>query len=288
MIQEFGRAKINLTLDILRKREDGFHEISMLMQTVKLADTVELSKISSGITLDMDATEIVGGETIPVDEKNLACKAAKAVCDYCGEDFGVAINLHKKIPAAAGLAGGSADAAAVIRGMNRLYGLRLNNEKLCKIGEQVGSDVPFCIVGGTCLAEGRGEILTKLPDLKEMAVVLAKPRGEIPTGWAYNTYDLNPVKERLKNDEIISLLNSGDYDEAFKKFANVFEGVAVKKYPVIEKYKSKMLDAGAKVALISGTGPTVFALTDKKNSEKIASSVDGMGAQVYITKTFSC
>lgn len=288
MIQEFGRAKINLTLDILRGREDGYHEIESIMQTVGLADTVELSKIPDGIKLQMDASEILGGELIPVDEKNLAYKAAVAVCEYCGKNFGVAINLTKKIPAAAGLAGGSADAAAVIRGLNRLYNLRLSTEELCEIGAKIGSDISFCVVGGTCLAEGRGEILTRLPDLKKFSVVLMKPRGEIPTGWAYKTFDELPEEKIIRppTKKIISLLETGEYEEAFSKFANVFEPVALKKFPAIEKYKQKMLESGAKVALMSGSGPTVFALAEKSDAEKIAASVEGQGAQVFVTEIF--
>ena len=286
MIQEICRAKINLTLDILPdKRSDGYHEISTIMQTIKLADILELSEISSGIKFNMDASEIIGGEDIPTDEKNLVYRAAVAVSEFCGKNFGVSINLQKKIPTGAGLAGGSSDAAGVIRGMNRLFNLRLTNEELCKIAEKVGSDVPYCINGGTCLAEGRGEKLTRLPDLKNFSVVLVKPRGEISTAWAYKTFDELPEPEHLPTAEIVELLNGGEYETAFKKFANVFELVAVKKIPAIEKYKNKMIAAGAKVALMSGSGSSIFALTDKDNVEKIVSDIEGQGGQIFITET---
>lgn len=284
MIQEFARAKINLTLDILKRREDGYHEVEMLMQTVELADVVELSKISAGIKL-----QVFGGENIPADEKNLAWQAAAAVQNYCGENFCVGINLTKKIPQAAGLAGGSSDAAAVIRGMNKLFGLKLSVGELCEIGATVGSDVPFCIVGGTCLATGRGEILTKLPDFKKYFVVLLKPRGEISTAWAYKTFDEIPA-EKISHPatiEIIKLLDFGEYEQAFAKFKNVLEPVALKKFPAITKYKEKMLDAGAKFSMMSGSGPTIFALAeDEVTAKKIASSVEGQGVQIFITKIF--
>ena len=277
MLKELARAKINLTLDILGVRADGYHEVSMIMQTIELADELELKKISSGIRLAMD-----GGKNIPTDERNLAWRAAIEFQKFCGKDLGVAISLTKKIPSAAGLGGGSSDAAAVIRGMNRLYELNLTENELCTIGERVGSDVPFCVIGGTCLAEGRGEILTKLKPLKKFSVVLAKPEGEISTAWAYKTYDEDPAQIHPPTKEIILQLERGNYDAAFKNFSNVLESVALKKIPAIDEIKNKFLDAGAKVALMSGSGSTVFALTDEANAERIATSVDD--AQIFITK----
>lgn len=284
MLKELARAKINLTLDIKGLRADGYHEVSMIMQTIELADELELKKISDGVKLSMDATKIIGGELIPTDEKNLAWRAALEVQKFCGKGLGVSISLTKKIPAAAGLAGGSADAAAVIRGMNRLYELNLTEGELCKIGEGVGSDVPFCIIGGTCLAEGRGERLTRLSPMKRFSVVLAKPRGEISTAWAYKTYDEDPAKTHPPNEKIIEQLARGEYDAAFKNFSNVLEGVALKKIPVVADCKSQMLAAGAEVALMSGSGPTIFALTDAEHVKQIAESVKD--AQIFITKIF--
>jgi len=285
MLREMARAKVNLTLDILGVRADGYHEVSMILQTIELADEVTLKKIPGGVSLTMDATGIIGGENIPIDEKNLAWIAALEFQKFCGKNLGVAIELVKKIPAAAGLAGGSADAAAVIRGMNRLYDLNLTENELCAIGERVGSDVPFCIIGGTCLAEGRGEILTRLAPVKKFNVILAKPDGEISTAWAYKTYDANPATIHPPTQEIIAQLERGDYDSAFKKFSNVLENVALKKIPAVADCKKKFLAAGASVALMSGSGPTVFALTDNNASaKKIAASIDA--AQVFITKIF--
>ena len=285
MLTELARAKVNLTLDVLSKRADGYHEVSSILQMLELSEEVELKKFSGGISLKMDATKIPGGETVPHDEKNLAWRAAVEVQKFCGKNLGVAIELVKKIPAAAGLGGGSADAAAVIRGMNRLYELNLTDEELCKIGAVIGSDVPFCIVGGTCLATGHGELLTRLAPIKKFNVVLAKPHGEISTAWSYKTYDENPVDTHLPTQEIIAQLADENYDAAFKNFGNLLEGVAIKKIPAIADCKNKMLAAGAKVALMSGSGPTVFALTDDdKAVEKIAAAVDD--TEIFITKTF--
>jgi len=287
MLKENARAKINLTLDITGTRADGYHEVAMILQTIELADEVELKKISGGINLKMDAAEIIGGESIPTDEKNLAWKAAVEFQKFFGKNFPVAISLKKKIPAAAGLAGGSADAAAVIRGMNRLYELNLTEDELCKIGERVGSDVPFCIIGGTCLAKGRGEILTRLAPIKNFGVVLAKPQGEISTAWAYKTYDENPAKTHPPTEKIIVQLENKNYDAAFKNFSNVLENVALKKISTVADCKSKMLAAGAKVALMSGSGPTVFALTDDDLTlKKIVASVENLNTQIFITKIF--
>lgn len=283
MLKELARAKINLTLDILGVRADGYHEVSMIMQTIDLADELTLEKIAGGVTLATDATGIAGGETIPNDERNLAWKAAVEVQKFCGKDLGVAIELTKKIPAAAGLAGGSADAAAVIRGMNRLYDLHLTEDELCAIGARVGSDVPFCIIGGTCLSEGRGEILTRLAPVKKFSVVLAKPDGEISTAWAYKTYDAQPATVHPPTQEIIAQMASGDYDAAFKNFSNVLESVAIQKIPAVADCKRKFLSAGARVALMSGSGPTVFALTDDDaTAQRIAAAV--AAAQIFITK----
>lgn len=286
MLRELANAKINLTLDIIGTRRDGYHEVSMLMQSVELADELTLQKKSGGIELRMDAVGIAGGENIPIDQRNLAWRAAEEFQKFCGRDLGVSIAIVKKIPSAAGLAGGSADAAAVIRGMNRLYDTRLTEADLCEIGAHVGSDVPFCIIGGTCLAEGRGEILTRLAPTKKFIVILAKPDGEISTAWAYKTYDEKPSTIHPPNLEIIEQLERGNYDAAFKNFYNVLENVAVQKIPAIADCKRKMLAAGAHVALMSGSGPTVFALTDDDSTaKKIAAAVKNSGTKIFITKS---
>lgn len=279
MVKEFARAKINLTLDILGKRADGYHEVEMIMQTLELADIIELE------TADEISLKISGNDSLPTDEKNLAYRAVLEVQKYCAKNFGVAITLTKNIPSAAGLAGGSSDAAAVIRGLNKLYDLNLSIDEMLKIGAEIGSDVPFCIIGGTCLAYGRGENLKRLNDLDIFDVILIKPKGEISTAWAYKTYDENPATIHPPNYEIIKLLDEKNYKAAFEKFSNVLEPVAVQKIPEIATYKKFLQDSGAKVAMMSGSGSTVFALTDKTAAEKIAEKFKG-DAQIFITKTF--
>lgn len=287
-MKELARAKINLTLDILGKREDNFHEVKMIMQTLELADEVILSKSSGGIFFAMDATKIFGGENIPTDEKNLAYRAVSELEKICGKNFDVEINLLKKIPAAAGLAGGSSDAAAVLRGMNKLFDLNFSAEELCKIGEKIGSDIPFCIIGGTCLAEGRGEILTKLDDMKKFSVILIKPHGEISTAWSYKTFDEMPAEKIIhpQTEKIIELLGAKNFSAAFQKFSNVLEPVALKKFPEIETYEQKMILAGAEFSMMTGSGPTVFSLVEEKNLEKVFDGVKNLDAQIFVTKIF--
>ena len=183
MISVEANAKINLTLDILGVRPDGYHEVKMVMQSVGLFDTIHLKKQPEGISLRLDTAEL------PADETNLAWKAARIFRDVYKIQSGVSISVEKRIPIAAGLAGGSTDAAGVLIGMNRLFETGLSAKALCSLGEKIGSDVPFCIEGGTMLATGRGELLRRLPDLPALSVVLAKPPVSVSTAWAYKTYD---------------------------------------------------------------------------------------------------
>jgi 4-diphosphocytidyl-2-C-methyl-D-erythritol kinase len=264
----------------LGKRADGFHEVEMIMQTLELSDIIELE------TADEIILKISGNDSLPTDEKNLAYRAAVEVQKFCDKNFGVAITLTKRIPSAAGLAGGSSDAAAVIRGLNKLYNLNLSVADMLEIGAKIGSDVPFCVIGGTCLASGRGETLTPLKDLKTFDVVLIKPQGEISTAWAYKTYDENPAKVHPPNAEIIRLLEKNDYGAAFKKFSNVLEPVAIQKIPEISTYKKFLQDSGVDFAMMSGSGSTVFALTDKTTAENILKNFSDETAQIFITKTF--
>ena len=183
MVTIEANAKINLTLDILGKRPDGFHEVAMVMQTIGLHDTMVMEKTESEIELSISVP------WLKADEKNLAWRAAELMRQEFNLGGGVRMELTKRIPIAAGLAGGSADAAAVLKGMNDLYGLQLSEEKLCELGARLGSDIPFCIKGGTMLATGRGEVLKRLSDMPETWVVLAKPRISVSTAWAYQNYD---------------------------------------------------------------------------------------------------
>ena len=279
-------AKINLTLDILGTRADGYHEVEMIMQSIALADTVELTKIDKGIKLEIDASAVASGDTLTTDNQNLAYRAAQLMLDEYKIESGVFIRLTKKIPIAAGLAGGSTDAAAVIRGINKLFNLHLTSDELCAIGSKIGSDVPFCIVGGTCLAYGRGEKLKRLPDLPAIPIILIKPRGAIPTAWAYKEYDSDKSTEHPDTNAICEAFNIYDYEAAFELLFNVLERVAVKKCPAILQFKEKLIEADVIAAMMSGSGPTVFGIAKTQNDAvKIADSFKNNGAQVFVTET---
>ena len=282
MVTVEANAKINLTLDILGKRPDGFHEVAMVMQTIGLHDTLVMEKTERDIELSINVP------WLKADEKNLAWRAAELIRQEYGLEGGVRIELTKRIPVAAGLAGGSADAAAVLKGMNDLYGLQLDEEKLCELGARLGSDIPFCIMGGTMLATGRGEILTRLSDMPETWVVLAKPRISVSTAWAYQNYDEQGAERHPDNEAIKQAIDRGNRKAVAGLLCNVLESVTIKKYDVIAEYKQMMLDKGAMASMMSGSGPTVFGLA--KNREQAESIADVLrqetNADVFVTRTF--
>ena len=282
MVTVEANAKINLTLDILGKRPDGFHEVAMVMQTIGLHDTLVMEKKERDIELSINVP------WLKADEKNLAWRAAELIRQEYGLEGGVRIELTKRIPVAAGLAGGSADAAAVLKGMNDLYGLQLDEEKLCELGARLGSDIPFCIMGGTMLATGRGEVLTRLSDMPETWVVLAKPRISVSTAWAYQNYDEQGAERHPDNEAIKQAIARGNRKAVAGLLCNVLESVTIKKYDVIAEYKQMMLDKGAMASMMSGSGPTVFGLA--KNREQAESIADVLrqetNADVFVTRTF--
>jgi 4-diphosphocytidyl-2-C-methyl-D-erythritol kinase len=205
-----------------------------------------------------------------------------------GIEGGVRIELTKRIPVAAGLAGGSADAAAVLKGMNDLYGLKLDEEKLCELGARLGSDIPFCIKGGTMLATGRGEVLTRLSDMPETWVVLAKPRISVSTAWAYQNYDEQGAERHPDNEAIKQAIARGNRKAVAGLLCNVLESVTIKKYDIIAEYKQMMLDKGAMASMMSGSGPTVFGLAkSREQAESIADVLrQKTNADVFVTRTY--
>lgn len=257
-----ANAKINLTLDILGTREDGYHEVAMIMQEISLHDTLNMGKINQGISL----TIVIEGQqgTLPADESNLCWKAAALVQKEYNLQEGVEIHLTKRIPMAAGLAGGSADAAAVLKGMNHLFRLGMTEARLCELGARLGSDIPFCIMGGTMLATGRGEILTRLPSFPRLSVVLAKPPVGVSTAWAYKTYDAGYDGPHPDNEAMLEAIHGGDAHKAANLLCNVLEGVTETEHPVIADYKRLMMEHGAMASMMSGSGPTVFGLVREK------------------------
>ena len=278
-------AKINLTLDILGKRPDGYHEVSMIMQSVGLADELCLEKQAAGRGIEL----VCDKPGLPVDSRNLAYRAAELVLSTYKIASGVRIGLKKRIPMAAGLAGGSADAAAVLRGLNELFSLRLTTKQLCALGEKLGSDVPFCICGGTMLAEGRGELLTRLPDMPECFVVLAKPAADVSTAWVYQNYKPEKVAVHPDTKAVIECIERGDRTGLSQLLCNVLESVTINRYEEIQKYKTIMCKCGALASLMSGSGSTVFALaaTEQQARNIAAELTQKTAAQVFVTKTIS-
>ena len=281
MVTILGRAKINLTLDILGLREDGYHEIATVMQSLALADTLTLTQQKEGITLRVD---LPGLEE---DERNLAHRAAALIMNECGVRGGVHIDIVKRIPVAAGLAGGSADAAATLRGMNELYALGLSDEDLCRLGAKLGSDIPFSIMGGTVLATGRGEIMQHLADFPATHVVLAKPSASVSTPWAYRSYDAHPPELHPDNAAFLEALTRGDRTRCIELVCIVLEPVTEAAHPVIGDYRTRMRAHGALCAMMSGSGPTVFGLFAEERAARAAAEDfrSGTDAAVHLTQT---
>lgn len=258
-------GKVNLGLDVLGKRENGYHDVRMVMQTVYLYDQIRMKKEKDpGISVDTNLYYL------PVNENNLVYKAAKLLIDEFGIKEGVKISLDKHIPVAAGMAGGSSDAAAVLFGMNRMFGLGLLREELMERGVAIGADVPYCIMRGTVLAEGIGEILTPQPAMPRCAVLLAKPPVAVSTKQVYEKLDLKEIIKHPDIDGILEGLKNQDLYEVASNMGNVLEEVTISDYPVIEEIKGAMKAAGALNSIMSGSGPTVFGIFDSRNQARLA------------------
>lgn len=277
---EKAPAKINLTLDALYKRPDGYHELEMVMTTVDLYDRVDLQeRADRRITLESSSG------LVPQDERNLAFLAAKLLQEKTGVRKGVHIYIEKNIPIAAGLAGGSSDAAATLRGLNRLWGLGLSLEELAEIGAKIGSDVPFCVYSNTALAKGRGEILEPLPAPPKCWVVLAKPSQGVSTANIFQRLQVNHIQHHPKTSQMIDALYQQDFDGIVSLLGNVLEPVTMSIYPLVSKTKSKMEKFGADGVLMSGSGPTVFGLVQKESKAKrIVNSLKGFCDQVFAVR----
>ena len=262
-------AKINLGLDVIRRREDGYHEVRMIMQTIRMYDTLDIRrKRTPGIALS------VNPPYIPYDERNLVYKAAKLLMDEFQIKEGVSIKLTKSIPVAAGMAGGSADAAAAFVGINRLFRLGLTEEELMKRAVGTGADVPYCIMRGTALAEGIGEKLSQLPPLPDCYVLIGKPGVSVSTKMAYENLKLDQIKRHPDIDGMIRDIQKGDLYSMTEKMENVFEPGIIERYPVIRKIKDFMKEKGALGAMMSGSGPTVFGIFD--DMEKIHAAAEAL------------
>lgn len=272
-------AKINLSLDVLNKRPDGYHEVEMIMTTIDLADRIEL------ILEEKDIIKINSlNRFVPDDQRNLAYQAANLLKKKFDVKKGVTIKIEKNIPVAAGLAGGSSDAAAVLRGLNNLWDLRLTLDELAEIGAEIGSDVSFCVYGGTALATGRGEIIKQIPAPPICWVVLAKPFIGVSTADIYKKLDVSQINHP-DTEQMIDCIRTGDYDEMCRNVGNVLEDVTLNLYPEVAQIKDQMKKFGADAVLMSGSGPTVFGLIEHDSRmNRVYNGLRGFCDQVFAVR----
>lgn len=275
-------AKINLGLDVLRKRSDGYHDVKMIMQTVDLYDVLSFSKKEEEtITISTQKEEL------PVQEDNLIYKAVKLMKETYGFAGGVHVDLIKNIPIAAGMAGGSTDAAATLRGINELFELGVPVQELEKIAVKIGADVPYCIQGGTVISEGIGEVLTRLPDAPQCILLIAKPDISVSTKYVYENLNLPQISNHPDIDALAEQIKKEDVSGMICHMDNVLENVTEKKYEIITQIKKVMIKHGAMKALMSGSGPTVFGIFE--TMVQAADAYDslkerGMAREIYISK----
>lgn len=272
-------AKINLTLDVLHKRSDGYHEVEMIMTTVDLADRIGLE-----IREDEKIQILSVDRFVPNDYRNLAYQAAKLLKDTYHVKLGVSITIEKNIPVAAGLAGGSSDAAATLRGLNTLWGLGLSLEELAQLGTKIGSDVAFCVYGGTALATGRGELIQKLPSPPNSWVILAKPTLGVSTADIYGKMKLDKIIHP-KTNQMIEAIENKDFVQMCDSIGNVLEDVTLKLYPEVAVLKEQMQKFGADAVLMSGSGPTVFGLVQQESRvQRVYNGLRGFCDEVYAVR----
>lgn len=276
-----AHAKVNLSLDIVGKRPNGYHEVEMIMQQITLFDDVILEKRSSDLTIETDC------HFIPSDQRNIAYKIAKDVMDQYEIQSGLHIDITKRIPVAAGLAGGSADAAAVIQGMNELFDLKMTLEDMKAIAVNHGADIPFCIEGGAAVARGIGEVLEKIPSLKNAWMVLVKPAIGVSTQSVYQALDINHIENHPDNAQLIDAMHRNDYKFIAYNMYNVLEEVTSKQHSIISKIERKMREYGSLGTMMSGSGPTVFGIF--KNYKKAESAMKNFKRnykEVYLVTTY--
>lgn len=278
-------AKINLGLDVLGKREDGYHEVRMIMQTIRLYDKLNMKKLNKDeIIIKTNLSYL------PTNENNLVYRAIQMLKEEFNIKQGIYVELQKHIPVAAGLAGGSSDAAAALTGMNRLFQLKLTTTDLMQRAVKLGADIPYCILGGTALSEGIGEVLTPLAPMPKAYVLIAKPPINVSTKYVYENLILDERTNHPDIDGIMEAINSKDLCGVTNRLSNVLESVTIDKYPVIQEIKDTMIEFGAMNALMSGSGPTVFGVFEDLNLAKKAFyqlKVQGKAKQIYLTDIFN-
>lgn len=280
-----ARGKINLTLDVVGKREDGYHNLRMIMQTINLYDTLFLRKTKVlGIRLQTNYS------WLPINEKNIVYRACQVFFEETGLEARVAVEITKRIPVSAGLAGGSTDAAAALIGLNRLFGTRYSRKKLMTMGLKLGADVPFCILRGTVLAEGIGEELTPLSAMPYTHIVLVKPPVSVSTAIVYKNVDISSIHLHPDTDAMMQAIKDQSLKNIAKNMVNVLEGVTIPMYPIIQDYKEDLVKQGAIGAMMSGSGSTVFGLFETKEKAYAAAGYFKMQRNVrdvYTTTTYS-
>lgn len=273
-------AKINISLDIVGKREDGYHLLKMIMQTIDLYDLISIKSIDKGIELSCDKNYV------PTDEKNIAYMAAKLFIDTYNIKSGVSIAINKNIPVAAGLAGGSTDAAGVLKAMRDIFNVKVSDEELMKLGLKLGADVPYCILGGTALCEGIGEKITPLKSFKDKILILVKPNFGVSTKEVYKNFDIERVFKHPDTKELISAIANNDFKFISKNMKNLLENVTIKKYNVLKDIKDYMIRCGALGSMMSGSGPTIFGFFDDMLKAQFCfEKLKEKDEEVYITRT---
>lgn len=278
-------AKINLGLDVIRRREDGYHEVRMVMQTIHLYDRLDIVRSHEpGIRIQSNLN------FLPVNENNLVYKAGMLLMDEFGITDGVDVRLTKRIPVAAGMAGGSTDAASMLYGMNQIFDLGLSRKALMERGVKIGADVPYCLMRGTALAQGIGEKLSQLPPMVKCPVLIAKPAVSVSTKFVYQNLKLDEHTIHPDIDALIGAIRNKDFTAICRNMGNVLESVTIPNYPVIAQIKEKMMEAGASHAMMSGSGPTVFGLFEDEEIARHARDVmkeSGLARQVYLTSIYN-
>ena len=277
-IKAYG--KVNISLDVVGKREDGYHLLSMIMQNIDLYDEIEVEKQECGIILECNKSYV------PVDNRNLAYKAAEIFKERYDVVDGVKINIEKNIPVSAGLAGGSTDAAAVLKVMNKLFNVNATEEELMELGLKLGADIPYCIHGGTALCEGIGEIITPIKPFRDKIVVLVKPAFGVSTKEVYKNFNLEKVKQHPKTAEIINAIENDDLNFVASNMKNLLENVTLRKHKILIKIKEEMNACGAINSMMSGSGPTVFAFFDDMlKAQRCFEKMKKKYSDVFITRT---
>ena len=277
-IKAYG--KVNISLDVVGKREDGYHLLSMMMQNIDLYDEIEVEKQECGIILECNKSYV------PVDNRNLAYKAAEIFKERYDIVDGVKINIEKNIPVSAGLAGGSTDAAAVLKVMNKLFNVNATEEELMELGLKLGADIPYCIHGGTALCEGIGEIITPIKPFRDKIVVLVKPAFGVSTKEVYKNFNLEKVKQHPKTAEIINAIENDDLNFVASNMKNLLENVTLRKHKILIKIKEEMNACGAINSMMSGSGPTVFAFFDDMlKAQRCFEKMKKKYSDVFITRT---